>query len=281
MANLEDENESLPSHSALSAAYLTHVVFDDLENYRYFYSSLSHLVFSFMSGGTTAVVNLDTYIFSSIAGTMDSIRLVLRNGRLNDAYSLLRKYCDSVFINAYEMQFLNEHVKMLLEVDIKDFLNNQVNNWLHGRELLPGFGKLKQYLNQSSELTDYTALILVDDRYTKIRDRANNNAHYNYFRYVMYNDNEVYLDSREKLLEQYSMDLKDLFVLHFIYIFAINQHYMMSEDYRDYIEMGETAPKNSQYWVAPFIQNIFDTTIKLHRPDLAAVLRSKIMMELT
>jgi hypothetical protein len=41
-----------------------------------------------------------------------------------------------------------------------------------------------------------------------------------------------------------------------------------------------TPEENSQYWVAPFIQDIFDNVIKINRPDIANEIKRHTQMEL-
>ncbi len=87
--------------------YIDHTIFEELIYYAKFYESLSNSVIGFSTRGTTAIVNMDTYVFMSMKGTIESINLVLKNGKLNDAYALLRKYYDSVMINAYTNLYIN------------------------------------------------------------------------------------------------------------------------------------------------------------------------------
>ena len=63
--------------------------------------------------------------------------------------------------------------------------------------------------------------------------------------------------------------LENIFILHLSYLFYLNDHYMMSMDYADSMDCGLMPEEGSQYYVAPFIQEIFDTVIKKKRPDLA------------
>lgn len=90
--------------------YINHKIFEELTYYAEFYESLSTSVMSFSTKGTTAIANMDTYVFMSMRGTIESIGLVLKNGNLDDAYALLRKYYDSVMINAYTNMYTNENV---------------------------------------------------------------------------------------------------------------------------------------------------------------------------
>lgn len=70
---------------------------------------------------------------------------------------------------------------------------------------------------------------------------------------MVINDNQIYDENRMKLLDLLSSDLKDLFIMHFIYMFTLNPHFLMSGEHVDYLEMGQTPPEDSQYWVASYI----------------------------
>ena len=88
-------------------------------------------------------------------------------------------------------------------------------------------------------------------------------------------------NNRIKLLNQLSEDMKNIFIKHLVWLFSLKDNYMMASDYIDYLDMGETPPENSQYWVAPFVQEIFDDIVKKNRPDLAEELIKSTCMELT
>jgi hypothetical protein len=210
-------------------------------------------------------------------GTLESIRTVLEKGRLNDGFALLRKYYDSVMINIYAMLFLNDEENIIAD---NFFIENKISNWLEDKEPLPGFGKIKQYILRSDKLKVINDLLYKDTKYSKVRERCNGNTHYNYFYYVILNDNEAYIEKRIGILSTLSADLQSLFILHFVSIFTINDHYMASPDYIDYLDMGEIPPEDSQYWVSPFIQEAFDNVIKPNRPDLAAEIIGKTCMQL-
>lgn len=72
-------------------AYLKHKVFDDLKYMKGFYDSISMSCFSFVATGTHGTTNYASYVYSAIEGTLDSITILLNNGRINDAYTLIRK----------------------------------------------------------------------------------------------------------------------------------------------------------------------------------------------
>lgn len=255
--------------------YQGHKIFQDLSKYIDFYNSWAFSTFFFMTQGTTSVVNLDSYVFSSIKGTLSSINMILKDGRINDSWTLLRKYHDSIIINIYSCLFLKDNFS------INNFVVKKINDWIHGKSSLPEFRIMSQYIRNHGELSELNKLIYeTDDRYKKIRDRCNDNTHYNFFKNMLLNDNEIYLKNRILYIDRLRVDLRDLFILHVSYIFFLREWYMASSDYVDYLECGDTPPEDSQYWVAPFIQEIFNNCISNFRPDIANYLKKNLSMHL-
>jgi len=258
----------------LGKDYAEHKVFSELKTYSDFYGSLSFSIMNWVSQGTKAILNLDTYSYSSIKGTVDSICEILRKGRINDAYALIRKYFDSTFINVYANLYLQDNFS------IDNFIVEKIDNWRKGNETIPEFRVISRYIKESPKLKPISDLLKRDDRYKKLRDRCNDNTHYNFYHNVLLNDNEIYNPNRIKYLDAISFDMRSLFIQHFAYIFYLNDHYFMSSDYIDYLDVGMKPEEDSQYWVAPFIQEVFDSIIKVHRPDIAKEIKEKTEMKL-
>jgi len=189
-------------------------------------------VFSFISMGTMAICNIDTYVYSSMQGTIESIRTILISGRINDGYALLRKYYDSAIINIYSNLYLHDNFS------IENFVVKKINDWLQGKEKLPEYRVMSQYIRTSETLKPMNDVLNVDDRYKRLRDRCNDHTHYNFYRNVMLNDNEIHIDNRGWCLDRFAEDVQDVFVLHLGYIFFLNCHYMRSSDHLDALECG-------------------------------------------
>jgi len=257
----------------LNSDYKEHKIFSELSEYIDFYKSLSSSIFQFISQGTSAICNLDSYLISSIQGTIESIKLLLKDGKINDSYALTRKYDDSVVINIYEVQDLKNNFS------INNFIVQKINNWLHNKEKLPRYCRMIKYIHSSTELEKVNK-ILSDDHYKKIRNRCNDHTHYNLFHYMMMNDNQIYIKNRLKILDELSCDIRDIFIKHFIWLFTLNEHYMTASNYLDSLECGITPEEGSQYYVAPFIQKVFDGIIKKHRMDLSSELKNATCMKL-
>ncbi len=251
--------------------YKKHHVFSELEYYISFYESLSRSVIGFCSTGTNAIYNIDSYVFSSIRGTLESILIILKSGRINDAYALLRKYYDSAIINVYSNLYLEDHIS------IENFIVNKINNWLKGKDQLPEYRAMSNYIRKSEKVAVINNLLYINNRYKKIRERCNDHTHYNFFYNVLLNDNEINLENRLQVLDVFSADVRDIFILHLAYLFLLKEHYMTSSDYVDALECGMTPVVDSQYWVAPFVQAVFDDIISKQRSDIAATIKKVFM----
>ncbi|MGH8498510.1 MAG: hypothetical protein ACRERV_06870 [Methylococcales bacterium] len=153
-----------------SEAYQQHRVFAELERYSDFYRHLAMSVFSFVSMGAKALVNIDRYAYSSMQGTLYSIRAILLVGRINDAYALLRKFHDSVVINIYANLYLSDHFS------IDNFVVEKIQHWLTGKERLPEYRIMSQYIRDSEKLKPITDVLMADERYKRIRDRCNDHT---------------------------------------------------------------------------------------------------------
>lgn len=258
----------------LGSEYSQHRIFEELKSYSEFYESLSFSLMSWSSMGTKAIMNLYPYAYSSIKGTIDSISEILKKGRINDAYALLRKYFDSTMINVYCNLYLDDNFS------IDNLIVKQIDDWRQGTSSIPEYRVISRYIKESDKLKPINECLKKDDRYKKIRDRCNDNTHYNYFHNMILNDCEIHIQNRLKYLSQLGIDLKNLFIQHFSYIFYLNDHYFMSSDYIDYTELGMNSPDDSQYWVAPFIQDTFDSIIKIERPDLAEIIKRDTEMKI-
>ena len=265
--------------NALDKEYLEHCVFGQLAEYADFYRSLSDSTMSWISQGTNSAINIDTYVFSSMQGTLESINDILFKGRINDAYALLRKYYDATIINLYSNLYLSDNFS------IDNFIVEKINNWVKEKETIPGFGTMSEYIIKSPKVSEITQLIYSNgafkgSSFEDLRQRCNDHTHYLYYHNLLSNDNEVYLQNRLATLDSFSKDLRDIFILHLSYLFYQNDHYMMSSDYVDSLDCGLTPEEDSQYWVASFIQDIFNKVIKVNRPDIAETIKGKTAMKL-
>lgn len=260
-------------HSNFDTEFKEHKIFAELSAYSEFYKSLSFSIFQFVTSGVHVLYNLDSSIISSIQGTVESIKLVLSDGKVNDAYALVRKYHDAVIINTYATLYLKDNCS------IENLFVQKIDNWLHNKENLPEYKVMVKYIRNSKALERINNKINLE-HYKTIRSRCNDHTHYNFFSYMRLNDNVGFNANRIRALDGLSNDIRDIFVKHFIWLFTLNEHYMMASDYIDCLDCGVIPEEGSQYLVAPYVQEVFDTIVKRHRMDLASELKSVTCMEL-
>lgn len=250
--------------------YHNHHIFKQLKQYSEFYDDLAGSASDHTKTGMETF-NLDAHAFMSIQGTLDSIHDTLEKGRIGDAFALLRKYYDATIVNIY--------ANLLLE----DYFNpdtwsvDEVRQWVLGKAEMPK-GSVNKYIRDARQLADINSLFQ-DTKPKEIRDRANNYVHYNYYDNFVLNANEIFLgEERVKQLNFISDDIEYIFIRHLACIFTLSEEYMGSSDYVDMLDAGQKPEEGSQYWVAPYIQQIFDQVIKAKRPDVAGIIKEKTSM---
>lgn len=79
---------------------------------------------NWITSGTTAFINIDTYAYSSIQGTLEPIKMTLAKGRINDSYALLRKYYDVTIINVYTNLYLET------QHSFDNFIVEDIDKWV-------------------------------------------------------------------------------------------------------------------------------------------------------
>ncbi len=263
------------SSDILDSSYQEHEVFALLNDYMQFYDDLSFNSFCFISHGIKAAVCIESIIYSSIIGTLQTIELSLRKGRINDAFALIRKYDDELVTSLYVSCYLKNNLSIE-----NGFVVDKINKWIQDIQPLTETTKdMLKYIEKQDTLKDFKSLF--DGTYYKhIRKQCNNHMHFNSLSLMMLNNNTNYIPNRTQYLDELMVYLRDFFIYHFILLFTLNPHYMMASDYIDILDMGGTPEEGSQYWVAPFVQDTFDKHIRPYRPDLATALIDNIPMQL-
>ena len=243
-----------------------HKVFNSLDYFIEFYELFSFGVMSYIPHGVHSLLNIDTYVYSSMQMSLDSIKQLLKLGRINDAYALLRNFYDSVIINIYYTLYIKSNIEQY------DFIIDKINNWYLGKERLPQFQTMKKYIEDSSYLKEINGIINLDKSYKIIRDNCNNHVHYNSFDTMIKNDARKFDENRERIFDQISSNIVDIIIYHISYIFLLNEQYMSSSDYIDALECGLKPEEGSQYFVAPYIKKFFNKVIKTNRKDIAELI---------
>ena len=110
VANMRD----MDIEHRMPESYLKHKVFDDLKYMMEFYDSISMSCLSFVATGTHGITNYASYVYTAIEGTLDSISILLTKGRINDAYTLIRKLFDDILLEIYMDVILKHEFSVIL-----------------------------------------------------------------------------------------------------------------------------------------------------------------------
>lgn len=271
--------------------YNQHPIFGQLKTYMQFYETLSWSNYSPVDFAgilsKSKVFNIPTYIFSSLAGTIESIFVLLQNGRCNDTMALVRKYCDTIILDIYLRILICEINNKALSVSsLKDILNNDVSRWVDSEGRLFDEKKIMNvYSKIAKSHPDLTRLFKLKDSkalYHKLRNVCNDNMHNNYLYTLFANDAEIIKarkDIRSVMIKNISKAVRHFFSIHFAFIYCADCAYFMSSDYIDYMECGQQPPEGSERWVASSVQEAFNV-LKATEPEVAKYLYDLDLMDL-
>ena len=263
------------NHSRVNGdEYQKHHVFDEIGQMMDYYEGVSDTCYSFMPHGTRGIVNYATYVFMSIKRTLDSVRMLLKEGHITDAFVLIRKYFDTVLVEIYIDVVRKEKFDWVSEIVVKD-----VDDWICSAHRIPSMKKLLKILKESASTRELYPFFGWDSYLKHNRELLDNDVHVNRYNGLLMNCPDLVLDGRENQLENASIILKQVFTMHLAFIFYLNGHYMMASDYMDHMEMGLTPPKGCESWIAPYAQDAFDVFIK-PRTRLAEIIKKHCSLEI-
>lgn len=269
---------------------VNHSTFKTIISISKFYDELSFLTFGRVRLGTKAFLHEDVF-YESIAETLKSIYDVLIKGRVNDAYALMRKYYDSVITHLYYIlclkQFMdNPELQRKTEKEscsLEDFVDSRIQKWIEGDFLEEDESfdtkTMLQTIRKSDEFKRINKIIN-ETSLKSIRESCNRHLHYNSFRsYLMNRPSEFSAQSGMqkrffKIIENVKQELISIFSLHYVLIALLREFTYTSTDYVDYLDCGRTPPENSQYIIAPFVEEAFEILISPHYPELMGILKA-------
>lgn len=255
-------------------SYFEHQVFNDIVFMREFYDDLSMGCFTFIPTGTSAVLNYASYVYSAIEGTLDSMDTLLKKGRINDAYVLVRKMFDDILVEIYIDVVRKEKYDWMEKRIVED-----AESWLKGRIRIPKIKLLLKFLQDANCTKDIYPYFGWETYLKKNRELLDDSVHSNRYSRLLLNCSDVAIPDREKHLQNIDIVLKQIFTIHLSFIFHLNPEFLMSSDYMDYINTGETPPKGCENWIAPYAQKTFDKYIKPHE-SLAKFIKGTCHLEI-
>ena len=255
-------------------SYRNHQVFELIDHMMEYYEDLSDSSFWFMPKGTLTISNYSSRIYMSIHNTLGSIKMLLKEGHISDAFVLIRKLFDTVLVEIYLNVLREDRFDWEKSLVVKD-----VDEWLKAGHRIPSTKKILKILKNSYSTKDLYQWFGWDTYLKKNRELLDDHVHSNSYRNIILNCPELYIENREKQLGNAAVVLEQIMLIHTSFTFYMNGHYMMATDYMHYIDENLEPPEGSQYWLAAYAQRAFDEFIKPHE-KLAAFIKEHCVMDI-
>ena len=214
-------------------------------------------------------------VMTSLELTMGSVITCCESACIADANTLLRKYRDDLFFYLY-VSVYSSHYKYSEEGkpmadQIMRWLNNDLSDFRIS-EVLKAIGTVPQ-------LRDAVLKYNLKESFQKIGEALNNYVHSNGYAYYNRNANaykESVLSVELRKLGDKARYITVVFLFLLIFCSPLS---VMSEDYIDFLDVNEIPPKNSQYWVAPFVEHFVKENISLIDANCLDYLRKNTLMQ--
>ncbi len=240
--------------------------------------------FSFLQFGRDAVLTKLSVILSpsgilnSTVKTLHSILLCSEYGHFTDTIILIRKYRDDLLFYLYlisvgeSCDLLNNIPPGKHEENIKKWQTNALSD-LHVSEIL-------KYIGMRPETRYAIQKYNLRSGLEKIGVTLNNYVHGNGV--MFYNQHpQSYTGKHIKSFVDSTTNHLSYITVAFVFLLALCQPVsIMSSDYMDCMDCGDTPPENSQYWVAPFVEEYLKSNGHLLGGDCMNYLREVTNMEI-
>lgn len=201
-----------------------------------------------------SVINYNVFYFYSIKNTLDSISVLLKLGRINDAYVLVRKFFDDVITNTYLC------VKCKDDYDFdNNFIVKDVFTWVKTKFRIPILPKLLKALEGSQSSKDLYCFFKWESDLKNIRQYIDDSVHCNAYERVLFNCKSKVNDIE---LPKILSFLKQVFAIHLSFIFYLNPEFLVAQNIVSYLEQDEIPPDDCECWMASIAQDAFDKYIK-------------------
>ncbi len=242
--------------------------------------------------------------------TLSSIFECSKRARFSDAFTLVRKFRDDL-IQYLFIIFTLDGIQSLTEEEVKNYIGDgmdsdnsmyiisliyeilssgrrkkpqekAIDSWLentlsnddHSQDRKQYFGASKYIsLLKKDEVIKECFELYFELLWTTIDRSLNNYVHSNGSQYIRSNLPGHIYSQRKNMILQLTSIIRDLMVIFISLLILVKPTFIQSNDYIDYLEMGETPPDGSQYWISPIVQNFIDTDIVQLSPCLKKFLR--------
>ena len=221
-------------------------------------------------------------ILDSAIRTMESIRYCCLNANLADAYTLLRKYRDDLFYYLYLFTVAdNSDFTQFVDIDQLNEDEKNIWDWVHNQQKDLHIGSVLKCIASHPSARKAVHDFKLKDSFDELADKLNNYVHSN--GRMFYNESFDRLVIKRKTQEECNEFGKAAIFITIAFLFLavlINPLLIMSYDYTDYLDCGDTPPDDSQYWVAPFVSDFLNKYKNVLDEKCDCYLREKTGMQI-
>ena len=237
-----------------------------------------------------------TWIMQSVVGTIRNIKGCVNNICFGDAYTLLRKYEEDLFLLLYHECVIGtilpkdeQSIEQLLDIyqrkrngSIDDLTANEkkVRAWACNRQKNLRFDDMYKYILKDSRIKAMDIRFGISEKLAKIRSRLNNHVHTNGVSFLnmppMFGTDMM--KKQKDIADQFNYDIRLITLVYVSFLSLIAPIYIMASDYFDNLDCGQTPPEGSMYWVAPSIAQFVDSYQSLIGADLLDYLEENTPM---
>lgn len=200
-------------------------------------------------------------IFSKLA-TLQNIDFCLKNNSITDAYTLLRKYRDDLFLYIYLLLINQKQKDMQFDISEQEKFENEIEafeTWMKGligeEEYITIKKKnfdFKIYIRKIREISEEIECLFkkfFPKKFKKISRVLNNYVHSNGLYYVI----NGFSDDNIKRIEHFTETIIDITIIFMGCLLLINSYCFRSDDYLSALEMDIPPLPDSQYWIDPVL----------------------------
>lgn len=263
-----------------------------------------------VTGSQTHILFAQSVI--SALATLSNITVCAINGNFSDTFVLVRKLRDDLFQYLFLLYVLSNRsgfseftkeeledfnmeeessfldmfdklLKVLVSGERKNALKHSVDLWFDNIIEKDEYSKERKLFDASKyvEMLKRDELVkecfdLFLSKYWKKNNRLlNNYVHANGIKYILSNQPSNTYNQRVEHLNAVSSAISEIVSMFLAVVILIKPSFIMSDDYVSHLDVGLEPPEDSQYWIAPCIQDFLNTHINLIDPKLKDFLREK------
>ncbi|MBN1971345.1 MAG: hypothetical protein JXR48_17760 [Candidatus Delongbacteria bacterium] len=247
-----------------------------------FMDDLSFLIYSnghtmtFIQSGKPRFMNVEC-IDSSIS-VLKMIDIAIESSYIGNAYTLLRKYRDELFLFLYLLE-ASERDEPFSSDETKE--SKFVQSWFNNAASDLHIGDITKYLNTNKKISRVIKKHDLFGEWKRIQNKLNDYVHSNGYKYVVYNTSKVRNRKiNEELSREIQQDVVFITILFIVILILVRPNMISSTDYIDSLDVGLEPTDGSQYFVAPFVEDFVKNYIDDFDVDLRVFLKDNMYMDI-